>query len=145
MAKSCGRDRVGMIFFIKFIFNFYSYLLINFYYPILLDRVFSTYFHNGFLRSELGLVTYFYRFYCWMNIFYSEFFVLIVCSLTGTGTTNASIISGKILWKRWSRNDFLYKVYLKLLFIVINFYYPILLDGIFSTFNFSSHWFAFLD
>ena len=37
------------------------------------------------------------------------------------------------MWKRWSRNDFLYKVYFKLLFIIINFHYPILLDGIFST------------
>ena len=68
-----------------------------------------------------------------MDIFYSEFFVLVVCSLTGTGTTNASIMSGKVLWKRWSRNDFLYKVYLELLFIIINFLYLILLDGIFST------------
>ena len=57
---------------------------------------------------------------------------IIICSLTGTGAPDTSIFGGKVMWKRWSRNDFLYKVYFKLLFIIINFHYPILLDGIFS-------------
>ena len=40
--------------------------------------IFSTYyfqFHAGFVHSVLGLGSHFFRLYCWMDLFYSEFFV----------------------------------------------------------------------